>query len=95
MYYCENCETKFEEPSKKNITYEDYYGVGNLFYDRHQMDILVCPFCNSEDIQEMQKCDVCEEYFLEDDLTDTEEAVNGGIGYLCDDCLEDCDVKFI
>lgn len=92
MYYCENCYSEFDEPERKRITFEEYYGVDNLFTDRNRMDILVCPHCSDDDIEEMKKCDRCEEWFKEEDLTDTEEMIGGGIGDLCDDCIRDCEV---
>lgn len=92
MYYCENCKNEFDEPKRKNITYEDFYEVGNLFTDRHKMTILVCPHCESEDIEEMVQCDRCEEFFRENDLIDTEEMVGGNIGLLCCDCAKDCEI---
>ena len=92
MYYCKNCYKEFEQPERKKECFEDFYGVSHLFHDRNYFDMLICPVCGSDDIEEMQKCDRCEEYFLEDDLTDTEEMAGGGIGYLCLDCLNDCDL---
>lgn len=92
MYYCNNCKEEFEEPNRKNITFEEYYGVDHLFHDSNRMDLLVCPNCGDDDIEEMKKCDYCEEWTREDDLEDTEERVGGGIGYLCLQCMEDCDV---
>lgn len=93
MWYCENCKNEFEEPIKKEITFEEYYGVSNLFQDSHKTEILICPFCESDGtIEEMKECDYCGEWFKEDDLEDTEGAVNGGIGYLCEQCLQDCDI---
>lgn len=68
MYYCNNCDTSFEE--KKDT----------------------CPFCGSDDVEEMKQCEMCEEYFKEDDLHDTEEYINGGCGYCCEQCIEDGDM---
>lgn len=92
MYYCNNCKSEFDEPERSNITFEEYYGVDHLFPDSHRMDILVCPHCGEDDIEEMRECDRCGEYCLEDDLVDTEELAGGGIGYVCPDCARDCDL---
>jgi hypothetical protein len=40
----------------------------------------------------LRKCHICNEWFEEDDLNDTEGLVNGGLGYVCDQCMEDCDI---
>lgn len=92
MWYCENCKNEFDEPDREKKCFEDLYEVSTLFYERNYFDMLVCPFCGSDEIEEMRKCDRCEEYCREDDLTDTEEMTNGGIGYLCPDCMSDCEV---
>lgn len=38
------------------------------------------------------KCDICGYIYEEEELTDTEGMVNGSIGYLCEQCMEDNDV---
>lgn len=92
MYYCEHCENVFDEPERKEITFEDFYGVDHLFSSSHRMTLSVCPGCGSEDIEEMQKCEICEEYFREDELFDTDEYINGGCGYCCQQCIDDGDM---
>ena len=92
MWYCNNCYSEFEEPKRKIISFEEYYGVDHLFPDRHRMDLLVCPNCGDDDIEEMKTCDRCGEWNREDNLEDTEELAGGGIGYLCPQCIEDCDI---
>ena len=92
MYYCNNCKEEFEEPNRKNITFEEYYGVDHLFPNSNRMDILVCPNCDDEDIEEMKTCDNCGEYCRFDDLTDTTEYAGGGIGDICPQCMIDCDL---
>lgn len=47
------------------------------------------------ELYELKKCSVCEEYFEEDDLVNTEGMLNGGIGYVCEQCIEDGDIKYI
>ena len=92
MYYCQNCYSEFEEPERKKECFETFYGVDNLFNDRNYFDMLICPTCGSDDIEEMKECDRCGEYCLEDDLVDTEELAGGGIGDICPDCARDCDL---
>lgn len=94
MWYCENCKEEFENPIEKEITFEEYYGVDHLFQDSHKTKIMVCPCCGSDGtLEEMRECDYCGEWTREDDLEDTEGAVNGGIGYLCPQCIQDCEVR--
>ena len=40
----------------------------------------------------MQKCDICGVEVEEDELYDTEGCVNGGVGYVCEQCVEDCEI---
>ncbi len=37
---------------------------------------------------DMEKCSMCGEWFIRDDMVDTEEMVNSGIGYVCEGCKE-------
>ena len=51
MYKCNDCDKRFEEPEDKITSYEDYYGVDgghSLLY------LEICPYCGSEDIQEIR-----------------------------------------
>lgn len=56
MYYCEDCNTFFDEPDL--MLYQDAE-IG------HQSYISVCPFCKSEYISEAVKCAKCGEYVKE------------------------------
>jgi len=38
---------------------------------------------------DLEKCEMCGEYNLSEDLRDTEGMVNGGIGYVCESCIND------
>ena len=89
MYKCNNCRSEFEEAAEKRICFEQEYGVANLFSSRSYTNIYVCPCCGDEDIHELEQCSVCEEWFDETDLTDTEGLINGGIGYVCPQCYKD------
>lgn len=95
MWICENCGEEFQEPILRKTTFETEFGVSHLFPTSHECTIKECPRCNSDDIEEMRLCDICGEYCKEDDLEDTTEAVNGGVGYACPQCIQDCDIKFI
>lgn len=55
MYKCNNCGYIFEETYRVMTTYEDYYGVSDLFPDSHMMILHLCPNCKDEDIEEYEK----------------------------------------
>lgn len=42
-----------------------------------------------------KQCEICGEWFDEDELQDTTEYINGGCGYCCEQCIEDGDMKTI
>lgn len=88
MYYCYVCRDVFNEPRVETVKAEDYYGVSGEFMSSHTMDISMCPFCGNDDYEEMVMCPMCEEYFKEEDLIDTEGLPNGGLGNICEDCLK-------
>ena len=92
MYYCENCKNEFIEPKVEKTTYEEMCGVYGEFANHNELSLEFCPYCHSDDFEEMKACDKCGEYCPDEYLTDTEEMVGGGIGYLCPDCLRDCEV---
>ena len=56
----------------------------------------VCPqytdCCNDDDLEELEQCEMCEEWYSPDDLHDTTEMINGGCGYCCEQCIEDADM---
>lgn len=95
MYKCNNCNSSFEEPERKNICFEEYCGVSDLFDSRTYTDMCVCPNCEDDDIEELEKCNICEEWFKSEDLIDTTEYVNGGCGYCCEQCIEDRNMEEI
>lgn len=43
----------------------------------------------------LQKCEICGEYFNPDDLQDTTEMINGGCGYCCEQCIEDGGMSYL
>lgn len=45
MYKCPECGAIFEEPVFETICYEEIYGVGSMFADRHYGTITNCPEC--------------------------------------------------
>ena len=92
MYKCTKCYEVFDEPDSKTICYEDYYGVGSLFDTRHTTEILICPECGDEDIEDIGKvmqCSSCEEWFNEDDLYIADDCDV----YLCEECYENEEEK--
>lgn len=64
MYKCMCCGEVFEESevSVKEICYEDYYGVADLFHSRNYVSMYCCPYCESEII----------EYYTEDEEDEKE-----------------------
>lgn len=92
MYKCKNCRSEFEEPATKNVAAEEYLGIGNLFPNETRLDVYLCPNCNDDDIEVLEQCGICEEWFRSEDLTDTEGMIGGNVGYACPQCLEDCDI---
>ena len=45
MYKCPECGTKFEEPIYETVCYEELYGVGSMFPDKHYGIFANCPEC--------------------------------------------------
>ena len=93
MYICNNCDTIFEKPDTKKIYFEDYYKISEIMHSRTPHNLEICPYCKDDDIEELVVCDGCGEWYREDELHDTEGRLNGGIGYVCEQCLEDFDIR--
>lgn len=55
MYKCDNCSERFDEPETEYTTYESYFGVSSLFPNSTPMTLQVCPYCGSEDIDEIER----------------------------------------
>lgn len=54
MLICNDCERTFEKPFCVQTTYENYYGVGNQFGNHHSLELYCCPYCKSEDYEEVE-----------------------------------------
>lgn len=52
-YICNECGENFDEPEIESTTYEDYYGVGSDFIGKNYLEVEICPYCGSEDIDEV------------------------------------------
>ena len=64
MYRCPECGSVFEEPEYETVCFEELYGVGSMFADRHYGTFASCPRCGgSIDIE-------CDTYDEEDYETD-------------------------
>lgn len=89
MFRCMRCDYEFEEPKRKEVH------ISNIFMSEQTVNLLICPKCEFDDIEELMVCNICHEYFLENELIDTEGMLNGSVGYCCEQCMEDCDIKDI
>ena len=47
MYKCPECGAVFEEPVYETVCFEEIYGVGSMFSDRHYGTYTNCPECGS------------------------------------------------
>ena len=45
MYKCPECGAIFEEPEYETVCFEELYGVGSMFGDRHYGTFANCPEC--------------------------------------------------
>ena len=45
MYKCRECGATFEEPVYETVCFEEIYGVGSMFMDRHYGTFTNCPEC--------------------------------------------------
>ena len=45
MYKCPECGAVFEEPEYETVCFEELYGVGSMFPDRHYGTFASCPRC--------------------------------------------------
>jgi len=60
MYQCPECDEIFEEPVFEEVCWEDLYGVGSMFPDRHYGTIASCPYCGSS-------INIEEDFYYDDD----------------------------
>ena len=52
MYRCNDCLELFDEPNIYETTYESYLGISHLFANNTYLQLHLCPYCGSEDIEE-------------------------------------------
>lgn len=45
MYKCPECGAIFEDPEYETVCFEELYGVGSMFTDRHYGTFANCPQC--------------------------------------------------
>ena len=45
MYKCPECGAVFDEPEYETVCFEELYGVGSMFPDRHYGTFANCPEC--------------------------------------------------
>ena len=65
MCECMECGRSFDEPISIKTSYENYYGVGGLFRNHHSLYVEVCPYCKSEEWEEVD-----EEYDEEEECSE-------------------------
>lgn len=91
MYKCKDCGLIFDEPKE----YSEDYTPGGAFEGGSFINRFSgCPNCSGA-YDDAKKCEICGEYFLEEELEDTTEMINGGCGYCCSQCIEDNDMSEI
>lgn len=56
MWHCMECGAEFELPARRREDVGEY--MGRPAYE----DFYACPFCGSDEVDEMMKCEICEEY---------------------------------
>lgn len=88
MFQCNNCNSKFEEPDRKKTTYESEYGVSDLFISSTPFEMLICPNCGDDDLEELVRCPLCREWCSEEELTDTEGLIEVDKDYVCPECIK-------
>lgn len=93
MFQCNNCNYKFDEPTKKNTTYESECGVSSLFMSSTPCEMEVCPKCGDYDFDELMQCDFCGKWVKEEDLTDTEGSVSETLTWACPKCTETYNIE--
>lgn len=64
MYKCPECGAIFDEPEYETVCFEELYGVGSMFSDRHYGTFANCPHCGGS-------------IDIEYDIYDEEEYDNG------------------
>ena len=81
---------KYTDLDKYNIEQIQEYYTEYLREHNEKFYSSVQPYTFSEFMeQELEKCAMCEEWELKDNMIDTEGMVNGGISYVCPSCKED------
>ena len=58
MYKCPECGAIFEDPEYQTVCFEELYGVGSMFPDRHYGTFANCPECGGAIDIEYDTCDV-------------------------------------
>lgn len=55
MYKCKECNSKFISPINLHTSYESYYGVTSMFDNKTPLVLDLCPYCDSENIEECEE----------------------------------------
>ena len=81
MYVCNDCNNVFDEDALSIVT----DNMGECFGNPSFKSYSVCPYCKSDDIQEAEKCELCEEW-------GHTESYDGE--HYCNECVEYIKKKF-
>lgn len=91
MNKCKDCGLIFDEPKE----YSEDRTPGGAFEGGSFIEYFTgCPYCSGA-YEEAKECEICGNYFTDDELKDTTEMINGGCGYCCSQCIEDNDMSEI
>ena len=85
MFKCLDCGHIFEEPKQYS---EDRTPGGACEGGSFIEHYTGCPVCSGA-YEEAKQCEICGKYFTSDELTDTNEYINGGCGDCCEQCIEE------
>lgn len=77
MLICNNCGCVFDEDEARVEQDKDYVNNGLGMECVRCDNILHCPNCDSQDIEEAKECPVCGEYFYPDSMYD-----------VCNNCID-------
>jgi hypothetical protein len=89
-HYVDNTPTTitiYPELFEQLFAPEDRYSAFYTYYTEYRSEMHT-----HKDVQDIlenfTRCSSCEDWCDKDDLIDTEEMINGGVGYICASCVD-------